>query len=102
MRFFLLVRLQELYNILCEKLKKGCLTPAPPSGLKKYKDSPIVPWLLGSGACEQLFAWIQTSMYGGRRTNFDADFLARGMEKRNVYNIESDDEDQTAYAHATY
>ena len=67
--------------------------------VREFQSAPVVPWLLGSDACEQLFAFIRTSMFLGRRTNIDSERCARGMEKRNKYSLNSGEEDTTAYAH---
>ena len=68
--------------------------------LTEFPDAPIAPWLLGSDSNEQLFAWIRVSMYLGRRINIDIIRMMSGMEKRNVFSNETEEEDLTAYAHS--
>jgi len=52
--------------------------------MKRFPDAPVVPHFLGSDSCEQVFAFMRTSRYSGRRTNLDAGVLAYGLERRNV------------------
>ena len=41
----------------------------------------LCPW--SSDACEQLFAFLRTGRYCGRRTNLDALTVLQGMSKKN-------------------
>ena len=49
----------------------------------EFPDAEIVPWLLSSDACEQLFAFLRTGRFCGRRTNLTALTVVQGMAKRN-------------------
>ena len=49
----------------------------------KFPDADVVPWFLSSDACEQLFAFLRTGRYCGRRTNLDALTVLQGMSKKN-------------------
>jgi hypothetical protein len=67
---------------------------------KRLKSAKITTYLLGSDANEQLFAWIRTGIFTGRRTDLDAITLAYGCEKRNLRSELALADDMTAYAHS--
>lgn len=48
----------------------------------KFPDADVVPWFLTSDACEQLFAFLRTGRYHGRRSNLDALTVLQGMSKK--------------------
>ena len=67
---------------------------------KRFKSAKITTYLLGSDANEQLFAWIGTGIFTGRRTDLDAITLAYGCEKRNLRSELALADDLTAFAHS--
>ena len=67
---------------------------------KRFKSATVTTYLLGSDANEQLYAWIRTGFFAGRRTNLDAILLAYGCEKRNVRSELALPDDETSYAHS--
>ena len=56
-------------------------------------DADIVPWLLTSDSCEQIFAFLRIGRYLGRRTNLTVHDVIEGLRKLNR-SLELDAEDE--------